>query len=232
MTSTPGPIPAAARPPGPLTLPGTDPWWIVSPGAVAAWAAVQVGALAVALAQVPLAAKYPAGSSLTPEVLLAAQVGGGALLCPMLFRTPATALVVLASAWPTLLLAGGVAARPLGETAVGGLAVSAWLATLFVWIAALPTRGHRQTVAAAGTLLAVGGALLAYLATEFSAPSDPADSLPLFLRATPLLLSWAVGHSSGRMWGDALPLAGLLLAGAALWRVRTVYDRRSSASLA
>ena len=202
----------------------------IDPGAVLAWSVLQVAALTVGLLQVPLAAKSPPGTSLALDILIAGQVGGAALLAPLLFRTPATALVVLASAWPALLLAGGLGAGPVGGPARGGLAVSAWIVTLYLWSSSFRAEAPRQAVTAAAALLAIGGALLGYLAAEFSPAAGPENALPGSLRATPLLLAWDFGHDASNVWGNAIPLGILLLAGSCLRLAGRRWAHRSSAS--
>lgn len=204
----------------PSSLGTGTPWWVVSPAAVLAWSAVQIVSLGLGLLQVPLAAKYPAGMALAPEIVSAGQVGAAALLGPLLFRTPATAAVVLGAGWPALLLAGGLAARPATQTALCGLAVSAWLVTLFAWTSAFGGRWWGQVVAATAALLALGGALLAYLATEFAPSGEPDGAMPGILRTTPLVLVWDFGQSSTPRWGDASLLGALLLSGLGVWSAR------------
>lgn len=133
------------------------------------WLAVQLAALALAAARVPLAAKYPRPEELlAASLMLTVQVSASALLFPYLMRDWRTAAGVIATAWPFLMLASTLAAAPVGHTVKAGAYVTLWLVALVLW-APLITRPKLQSmgVAVAG-LTSIGAALLNYLRMEFS----------------------------------------------------------------
>lgn len=176
----------------------------MSPAALATWAVVQLACLGLAFAQVPLAAQSPPGDTIGPELLAAGQIGGAALFAGLLFPTAGTAAVVVASVWPALLLAGGLAARPAGDTCLCAAVVSAWLVALFLWRRLLPPGRPTPFLAAVAAGWAIGGALLDYLTTEFADAGD--GPLPAFGRTSPILLATRLATGSPVAWGDVTPL--------------------------
>ncbi|QOV89004.1 hypothetical protein [Humisphaera borealis] len=214
----PGPVRAAPAPSSQaLPLTGPDPRWAVSPVAVVAWLVVQCGFLALGLLQVPLAASMPPGSTMLPELMIAGQIGFAAMLAPLLSRSPATLVVVVAACWPGLLLAGGLAATPVSATVLSGLVVTAWIVALFVWIAAFESVAIRQTVTAVAILLAIGVPLLLYLVTEFGSPD--LSSLPYASAFAPMPLAWNCVAGTAN-WAEALPMGLVVLLGMAIWLAR------------
>ena len=133
------------------------------------WLAVQLAALALAAARVPLAAKYPRPEELlAAHLMLTVQVSASALLFPYLMRDWRTAASVIATAWPFLMLASTLAAVPVGRAVAAGAYVTLWLVALAAW-APLLTRPQLQSMGVAfAALVSVGGVALNYLRVEFS----------------------------------------------------------------
>jgi hypothetical protein len=201
--------------------------WSVEAWVVAIWLAIQLGCLSLSLLHVPLAATFPPGERLAVELLLAGQIGSAALLAPVLFRRNGTAVVVIASAWPALFLAGALEVQPTLSTFLGAAIVTGWLETLWAWCAAFRSARSKAIVAAVATAVAVGGPLLAYLATEFGTPADADVAMPAGSAATPVLFAW---HLTAEGFGPVLPgvlLLAVLLIGMTLAGRRASRDRRA-----
>lgn len=222
VTKFPAPVslPRVPRPAGPLVAQATqgaqtrrDAHWSVSPAAVVVWLAAQCGVLALGLLQVRLAASMPPGSALFPYIVIAGQVGLGTLLAGFLFRTPATAVVVIAAAWPVMLLAGGLAAIATAPLLTAGLVVSAWLAAVWFWMSACRTQIFCNLILTIAVMFAVGVPILGYLVAEFAV----ADSIviPTVLGFAPMGLAWNAAEGSAA-WSEALPLGLILLLGLAV----------------
>ena len=225
MTKFPAPTSAARPSPAVRAAPapsGPDPRWTVSPVAVVTWLSVQCGCLTLGLLQIPLAASMPPGSTLLPELMVAGQIGVAALLMPLLSRSPATLVVIIAACWPGLLLAGGLAAIPLSATLLCGLVVTAWIVSLFVWITSFDSVAIRQIISTMAVLIAVGIPLLVYLATEFGAVEQSLVSTAAGFAPMPLGWNCVSGAAS---WADAMPIGLILLLGIATWLARGRQSR-------
>ena len=164
----------------------------------------------------------PPGSTLLAELMIAGQVALAALLAPLLSRSPATLVVVVAACWPGLLLAGGLAATPLSATLLSGLVVTAWIVSLFVWMTSFESVSIRQIVSTVAVLVAVGIPLLLYLTTEFG--SAEGDVSLMVAALAPLGLAWNCINDSAS-WVDAMPLGLILLLGMAVWLARGRQSR-------
>ncbi len=142
------------------------------------WLAIQLLALLVPALRVPLAAKYPSPAELSAvAVMLAAQVGAGSLLFPTLMSGRRTAAAVIATVWPFQTLAALLAAVPPSHVVLPGAYVTAWLASLALWRAALPSASARLWGVGVASTASLGGAALWYLRSEWS---DGAAEAPWF----------------------------------------------------
>lgn len=205
-----------------LTRRRDDPRWSVSPVAVVTWLTLQCGLLALGLMQVPLAASMPQGSAFLPELLLVGLIGLASLLAPLLSRSPATMLVVIASTLPALLLGQGLAAAMPSTTLLSLGIVIGWFLTLFFWTTSFSSRPGRQSVVAVAVVASIGMSLLQYLAIEF-ATGDIAllSNLARFFPVNLVLRAAAADIA----WYEVLPLGLLLLTGLATWLARSRYVR-------
>jgi len=161
-------------------------------GPLLAWLGLQLLALFVALARVPLAAGYPRPAELlAAQVMAVTQVTGAALLFPWLMRTSASAIVVVATTWPFLALAGSVSGVPPMRLIGVGSHVTAWMIAGWAWALWAPARSRPAAVAAAA-LITLGSLALFYLWLEFG-PNPALD----------------VGEAAGRWAAFTPPLAAL-----------------------
>lgn len=146
-------------------------------GPLFAWLALQMIALLAGGFRVPLSARFPAPEEqMALHEMLVVQIAGSALLFPALFPTLANGVLAVAAV-PIMTLLGAILASRAPDRTL--LAVAAytclWVAGLAVWANLLrTTRGKLYGVAGA-TLLALGGATLAYLNREFGAPTEAFD---------------------------------------------------------
>ena len=187
------------------------------------WLAVQLVALGLAAAGIPLAAKWPRpAEGLAPHVMLAAQIAAAALLFPYLLRSWHTAGVVVASAWPLLLIAAVLASAPLDRAAVGGMYVTAWLVALTIWRAGLPDTARRSIGVSAAAVVAIGDAAVWYLQSEYG--SDGSAGPPAALG--PVTSSLGLLAAPGGDWLLWLAPVGIAACGGALLLVRHVGRAR------
>lgn len=220
------PAPASPlRPPAEIQAPRTpDLRWIVSPSAVTVWMAINGSFLWIGLMQVPLAAAYPPGPTFLFELIIACQVGFAALLAPLLSRSLATMLVAALSSWPILLLAGGLASRPIPDILLVGSITTAWLLTVCCWTSCFRTVPQQQIVVAVACLISIGCPLLWYLMTEFGV-ADTGSAFRVAASWTPMILAWNCAGDMKGGWAEALPLTLCLLLGLAIWMTRRCYAR-------
>lgn len=102
-------------------------------------------------------------------VLAACDAGLAGLLFPALVRTGRGCAEAMATMLILLMLAGVACGAGWMPVASAGVYVAGWLAALRCWEWAF--RGRRSAFGTAvGTLVVLGGALLAYLAVDFTAP--------------------------------------------------------------
>jgi hypothetical protein len=151
--------------------PAVDFWTVF------AWLAIQAVALLAAGFRIPFSARFP-----SPEELLAmhemlfVQIVASALLFPVLLRNLGTAVFVITAAPLMMLLAGVMAGESdKSKLILGSLYPMLWLIGLAIWAFALQTPKARLYGVSVATLLAVGGAMLAYLDREFGAPTQTYD---------------------------------------------------------
>jgi hypothetical protein len=176
---------------------------------------VQLAALAVAAARVPLAAQYPQpGEFQAVQVMLAVQFAALALLFPWMMRTVASALAVIGSGWAMLIAAGVLSASPIPELMPRGAFFSIW-AVIFLTLARLRLRPKMQSALSSLAIAYVlGGPLLWYLEMEFSAAPVESPGLDF----GPLLAALSTSHHfSPPTWIGTL---GIELIALLVWRVR------------
>jgi hypothetical protein len=166
----------------------------LAPWPLLVWLLVQLAALSIAAARVPLAAQYPAaGERLAVYLVLAAQVVAAAALMPWLLTGWRAAAVVAVSAWPFLALACFLSAVPTGDAVALAGYLSGWILCLVVWGTAARSRRVMMCISAVASTLAAGGPLLAYLRAEFT----PLDAS-----------AWAVNWQYGPLAGAFALAAG------------------------
>jgi hypothetical protein len=148
----------------------------VALAAIFVWFALQIVALLLAAFRVPFAARFPAlAEQLAMHEMLIVQTIGSALLFPLLFRTPATAAVVVAST-PLLMMMAGILAAPEFDVLVAlCLYATLWVVALGLWSTTLRTPRSQMYGVATAAALVIGGATLAYVAREFGPPGISFD---------------------------------------------------------
>jgi hypothetical protein len=136
------------------------------------WLAMQLAALGVCAARVPLWARAPMAMERSAlVVMLAVQVGMSALIFPHLLGTLAGTILVIASAGTLAVLASFLAdASPLLAMR-GELYVMIWLTSLHVWNRQLIGSAAKMFAAAIAGTFVLGGPVLWYLHAEFSGSS-------------------------------------------------------------
>src|SRR4051794_2325066 len=155
-------------------------------GAVLVWLLVQLAALGLSAARVPLAARWPAdGEALALEQMLVAQTVAAGMLFPALLRDPRSCAVAILTSLPFVQLAALLSSTTFAHAApAAGLALL-WLVTLCAWRAAwsrmtttpAPTRPPTITPraellgVAVANALTIGGALAWFAAADAGAPS-------------------------------------------------------------
>jgi hypothetical protein len=141
------------------------------------WLGLQGLALVAAGVRAPFSARFPVpAEQMALHEMLVVQVVGSALLFPMLFRTFATGVLLIAGTVVMTQLAGMLASTERESTLIAVCAYPAmWLAGLGLWAYALRTPQARMYGVATATLVVVGGVLAAYLEREFGAPTQTFD---------------------------------------------------------
>lgn len=162
----------------PDPAPVTHPRPHIAFAPIVLWLGLQMLALLAAGFRVPFSARFaPPEEQFALHEMFAVQMLASALLFPLLFRTVATSLILIATTPLMVQLAGVLAARAEMGTLIAACAYSTlWLIGLALWAYVFRNSTKAQTYAiAAATLLVVGGVLAAYLAREFGAPGEQLD---------------------------------------------------------
>jgi hypothetical protein len=133
---------------------------------LAVWLLVQLGALALAAARVPLWAHFvQPGEATAVEEMLAVQFAISAMTFPFLVRDGRCCFAMIVSSAPMLQLAGVLAGASITRVAGAWSCLSLWLISLAIWQRALAAR-HRPIGVAIANLLTLGGLVFLYLSTE------------------------------------------------------------------
>lgn len=157
-------------------------------GPLLVWLIVQLGALALGAAGVPLSARdvLPV-EALSFEVMLVTQAGVAALLWPWAFGDVRRGVAVIATALPFTLAAGLLSATQPNEVLAAALLLIVWLASLALMPASCGPLTTTITRAAL-VLFAAGGAIATYLRAEFIATPDELTIGPV---------AWMLSKNSG-----------------------------------
>jgi hypothetical protein len=178
---------------------------------LAVWLIVQLSALALAAARVPLSAHFvQPGESLAIHEMLIAQFAASAMLFPFLLRDVRSCLALMITSAPMLQLAGMLSTTPTPRVIGAWTCLAAWLAALTLSRIALPRRYHALGVAIAN-VLTLGGLMLWYLANEFGAQTSTGHASVAHAFPLVAVLRFVVGETS--IFIPLAPTAFLLLAG-------------------
>ena len=189
------------------------------------WLVLQLIALIVATARVPLAAGYPQPAEfLAPHVMVVVQTTAAVLLFPYLLSSWPVAVAVMATTWPFIILSGLLSSVPGDRLVSTAGYVSGWLLTLAALSRALPPRA-RPFAVAAGTLLAAGGVVGFYLEQDFGSGSTRGfwTSLSPPLAA---LHHLNVERSYLTGWPLLYVVMGTIALARILWRTHQVIHRK------
>jgi hypothetical protein len=136
--------------------------------AITIWLIVQLSTLALAAARVRLWASAPSNSEQFALIMvLSAQIAMAALLLPQLFRDPASAVIVILTAWPLGELAAVLSGQSLARFIIAETNATMVFVAFYFWNAAARrplVKMHSQAVV---TMIAIGGVFLCYLRLEF-----------------------------------------------------------------
>lgn len=193
------------------------------------WLVLQLLCLAASLGHLRLWANTPRDfDQLALPQLLIVQSVFSSLLFPILFRTPVTSLLVIASVWPFCQIAAFVSSAPAGQWIAAAAMVSGWMIALAIWRALLRTPLLERIGVALAAALALGAPLLLYLSAEFSV--GPTYDIPWSFAACfgPTLSSLAALQPDvSLLAGWIVMIAHLLLASAILFVASFITRRRT-----
>ena len=144
---------------------------------------MQLAALSIAAFHFPLWAHAPESEDLLAlQFLLVAQLGGSALLFPLLMSGWRQTVFTTASSWPMIMLAGMLSAVSLRTIGLAVMFVTLWLLALALvnWAIAkqsldkkaeihppLPTTGPEMIAVALVSAWVIGGPLLVFCRVEY-----------------------------------------------------------------
>ena len=181
---------------------------------------MQLGAVALAAAHIPLAAEYPQPAEFQAvQIMLAAQITWATMLFPVLLVNWRAVVAAAGCACVMLAIAGMLSAWSLAQIVIPAGFVTLWIITLGVWPAALPNGRSRMIASGLATTYAVGGALVWYLANDLSTESGR----PVEAAFGPLLIAvTSPQHPPGSGW---IILIVLLIGGSAVNLARSSRRR-------
>jgi len=144
------------------------------PTSLLVWLALQLLVLLLPVLQVPLSDEFPRPAErLAIEEMVIAQIALSSLLLSYLLRDMAATFVIAASTWPFLLLAGLLSSTSSHRLLQVGAFISIWLMALGL-LRSDSRKWNAWTTSIISTI-SIGGALAAYLRSEFS--SGPVNGL-------------------------------------------------------
>ena len=184
------------------------------------WLGLQLLVLSLPVMQVQLSDEFtrPA-EKLAVEEMAVAQVGLSALLFGILMRDFSTAIVMAATSWPFLLLAGLLSSTPPYRLLEAGAFIS--ISIIALGLLRVDSVKWNAWATAIVSTFAIGGAIAAYLRAEFG--NGAVDGL-LF---GPIVGALDVLHKSEDRWRAWIVLPIFLIAGGA---IRIVAHRVRTAS--
>jgi len=176
------------------------------PSSLLVWLALQLSVLLLPVMQVQLSDEFPRpAESLAADEMVVAQIALSALLFSFLLRDLTAAAVMAATTWPFLLLAGLLSSTAPHHLIEAGAFISLWIIALGLLRTDSP-KWNVWTTAIASTI-AIGGAIAAYLRSEFS--SSAVDGL-LF---GPIVGGLDLLHAVENRWRSWVVLVLFLMAG-------------------
>jgi hypothetical protein len=132
------------------------------------WLILQLLTILIPITQLPLSDKFPRPAErLAIDEMLIAQISLSALLFPILFTSASNSLIVIASSWPFILLAGVLSVTPQARVLAAGTYLTVWLLVLALWSSVLSSRRAQLVGCTLAGGISIGLALLWYLQVEF-----------------------------------------------------------------
>ena len=172
------------------------------------WLVLQLIALSLAGFRVPLSARFPPpGEQFAIHIMLVTQITASALLFPFLLRDVKTSAMVILSIAPFVQLSAFLSSVPMTRAALAAAYVATWLVTLAMWRVILVSRSSQFIGAASATALALGGAVIWYVAADARDPRAVEPSPALFGPVVGALAQLHDAHSG--LWIVALSIAGV-----------------------
>ncbi len=174
---------------------------------VTVWLCIQLLALTAGATQIQLSDQFPRpAEQLALDVMLAVQLGTSAMLFPLLLRNLTSTLLVIASTWPFIQIAGILAAVPSPSILLAGCYVSVWL--VFLALARSLPRSEKSMmfVVMVMTAVSIGGALMWYLKAEFSPDASQVPSSSSRFMG-PIVDAIGIAHgqtNAMRIWGPMI----------------------------
>jgi hypothetical protein len=189
------------------------------------WMALQLLALALSAARIPLFARFPDPVEQQATLqLVVVQIAASALLFPALLRNGRSLALALAGAWPMLALANLLGDEASFCVASAALYLTFWLTALTLCNQVLTNDHHRAIAVSLTSLWSIGGPLLLYLHIETTGASGlwPPDSKSLLWAA----IAGPMWAQVDRLWGGRwfqwsdFPLFALFSAGSSAFFLR------------
>lgn len=196
---------------------------------LAVWLGLQLLVLLIPITQTPLSDKFPRPAERQAlDELLVAQVVLAAAFSPFLFRAWPATFMLVAATWPLQQLAGMLSAYPPSRILECSAYATLWLLIVAGCQWAAGGGKWKNIVPAAASLLAVGGAILAYLHAEFAPGSGDFPGLDTYRHWGPVMGILSTLHESAG-WRPWLTLFWLAAITAAIFgiRLRQVLHRRA-----
>ena len=132
------------------------------------WLLVQLLALTLSAARVPLSHRFPTPVEQSADVvMLCTQTLCAALLMPWLFRNRTTSVSVMLTALPMLMASVLLAGVELTSQLDAWAYLLGWLLTLAVWSNALRTDNSKRFGVTLASAWCLGGVILRYVHQEF-----------------------------------------------------------------
>ena len=179
---------------------------------VAVWMLVQLGALALSMGRVALAARFPIDTERwAVHEMLAVQFLTSATLFPWLLGSIAAALAIVLTSIPMLLLAALAADVSTSVLLLPCVIFVLWILTLAGWLAVVRNGPMQTTAIALALLMSAGAVCLHYFAIEFG--GTRADLAERIAAHSPMLYSMRALQEDALQWSKVATAAMLSASG-------------------
>jgi hypothetical protein len=189
------------------------------------WLTIQTGALVLSALRVRLWEHAPVAMEfLAMETLLVVQIIGAALLSPRLADGWRSTAIAGAGAWPFVILAGMLAAAPLGSILEAGAFVSVWLGVLWFGQYCCGNERQKWVLGALATTWAAAGPILVFIHAEYrpDTPQPPTAIPPAVSGPLMSAITLVSSTNSAEKWGCWVCLVAAALAGGVIFAVQQI----------